>query len=361
MQPRIEGINAEAVAKLFTEAEEYLTTKHLDELDYRNLEWYIWRANLKYLRGNPAVEIVDDLFMAARCVHKHADLHLGKHPAERFLTRRVIPVELGLISGVPMITLELASRIGLPLMMLLADDGGLELHREASLLTRYFKRGSCTSHQDVAGLGALVYAGSIAAIARGFDDEAALGLNIFSEARAPFAKLEAKPAELPFFRRYDLLNLGLVCLIQGDNEGLTDVLTSLAENYTADLQARLGEAYFEPRGPQRYFDLSVVAFLASSVLRNAPLELPETGAIAPYRAFVEAFTTAPQREIEAAQELTATDRMMLKAAGIDPEIAEANLKRQAADQRDALEEAQEEALRSNTSEADAPTQEEEDS
>ncbi|PJB46010.1 MAG: hypothetical protein CO108_06420 [Deltaproteobacteria bacterium CG_4_9_14_3_um_filter_63_12] len=341
---RIEDVDPEAIKVRFAESEEFFAL-HVDELDYRNYEGYVARANLRWLAGEPIVGVIDDIFLAARCLHKEASLHLARHPNERFLTRRVLPVELGIISGQPLVILEMSMRFGLPLTLLLARSAPDDVFREANLLTRYFMRGSCLSTQDLAGLGALVYAGTIAAIGRGFDDEAVLALNLFAEAREPFQRaLKSEPH--PTLERYDHLCLVLANVLSGDFEQVGDLLGDLASKYDADLRAKLGEGFKDPKNTQRYFDLSIVAILALCALRQIGVVLPESGAIAEYQDFVTAFTTDAPRPLEEAK-LDYKDRMLLKEMGMDPDKVEADLKAQAAEQQQALHEAAQQAARAS--------------
>lgn len=340
-KPRIEGVDSATLSARIDECDEHFR-KHVDEVDYRNWEWFLWRANYKFAAGSPMVEVADDLFMAARCLHNRHTLHLDLRPAEMFLSRRLIPVELGLVSGQPTLTMELAATYGVPLMMLMARSASDELFNEAKLLTIYFRRGSCINHQDCAGFAALTYGGCLAAIGRGFDDEAALALNTFAEAREAFDTPPPEGVER-MFRRYDQLCLALVCLLRGEWEELAGVLAQLADQYLEDLHVKLGDEEFSrPTTGQRYFDSSIAALLAIAALRNVAVDLPESGAIAAYRELVEVFTTAPEREI-IEPELDLEARRLLAQMGMDPEQVRQQMMATASTTREALDEAQEEA------------------
>ena len=104
-EARIPNINPNAVDERLAEVTDFFL-KHCDEADYRNLDWYLWRMQLKYAVGDDIVEVVDDAFLAAKCLHDKHAMHLELKPPEMFMTRRITPVELGIISGMPMLTLE---------------------------------------------------------------------------------------------------------------------------------------------------------------------------------------------------------------------------------------------------------------
>jgi len=223
--------------------------------------------------------------------------------------------------------------------MLLADEGGIELHKEAGLLTSFFRRGSCGNHRDLAGLGALVYAGAISAMGRGFDDEAMLGLTVFHNARRPFLELEPDDRVKPLLARYDGLCMALICLIQGQFDALGQVLTMVVDQYVFDQQRKAGKRFAKPDSSVRYLDTAVVAILAMAALRQVAVELPETGIISHYRGFVEVFTTTPVREEEPPPELDPASRRMLRDMGLDPDQIEASMLAQAEAAQHALEEA----------------------
>lgn len=340
---RLSGVDRAALDARLAECEAFFL-KHVDELDYRNLDWYLSRASLNFARGEAMGEVADDLFMAARCLHNRHTLHLELRPIEFFLTRRVLPVELGLISGTPLLTLELSATYGMPLMMLMAREAPDDVFREANLLTSYFRRGSCANHFELAGLGAVVYAGVLAAIGRGFDDEAILGLNAYAEARAPLQRMPAGGAERKV-RRYDQLCLGLACLLRGEYAELGQILEQVVKDYEQDLRAKTGEVdYFAPsQGPApRYLDTATVALLAAVALRGQEVPLGEAAEMAGYREMMQVFLTVPEREIEG-PELDAEARQLLTQMGMDPDQLTQSMRQQAEQSQMALAEARAEA------------------
>ena len=196
---------------------------------------------LRFAAGDDVYEVVDDAFMAARCLHERHAMHLELKPPEMFMTRRIMPVELGIISGMPMLTLEFSATYGLPLMMVLGGTAPEDLMSEANLMTSYFRRGFCADFAELTGLSAVIYAGVIAAIGRGFDDEATLGINTYAKARDSLRGMP--PASLlPKIKRYDALITALACLCAGNIEMIGDVLAPEAEAFEADQRRRGGVA-----------------------------------------------------------------------------------------------------------------------
>ena len=315
---RVAGVDLAAIDARLKECAEFFT-KHCDEADYRNLDWYQWRMQLRFAAGDDVYEVVDDAFMAARCLHERHAMHLELKPPEMFMTRRIMPVELGIISGMPMLTLEFSATYGLPLMMVLGGTAPEDLMSEANLMTSYFRRGFCADFAELTGLSAVIYAGVIAAIGRGFDDEATLGINTYAKARDSLRGMP--PASLlPKIKRYDALITALACLCAGNIEMIGDVLAPEAESFEADQRRRGGEAYLSPSKMPvpKYFDTAILTILALIVLRGETIVLPETGAIAAYRDFVRGLTEIPERRIEVPG-LDEESRRILQEAGIDPD------------------------------------------
>lgn len=315
---RVAGVDLAAIDARLKECAEFFT-KHCDEADYRNLDWYQWRMQLRFAAGDDVYEVVDDAFMAARCLHERHAMHLELKPPEMFMTRRIMPVELGIISGMPMLTLEFSATYGLPLMMVLGGTAPEDLMSEANLMTSYFRRGFCADFAELTGLSAVIYAGVIAAIGRGFDDEATLGINTYAKARDSLRGMP--PASLlPKIKRYDALITALACLCADNIEMIGDVLAPEAEAFEADQRRRGGEAYLSPSKMPvpKYFDTAILTILALIVLRGETIVLPETGAIAAYRDFVRGLTEIPERRIEVPG-LDEESRRILQEAGIDPD------------------------------------------
>lgn len=316
-EARIPGINLDAIDARLAECTEYFQ-KHCDETDYRNLDWYLWRMQLRYAAGDDIFEVVDDAFMAARCLHDKHSMHLELKPPEMFATRRVTPVELGILSGMPMLTLEFSAVYGLPLMMVLGKTAPEDITGEANLMTSYFRRGFCADFVELTGLSAVIYAGVIAAIGRGFDDEAVIGLNAYATARDSLRGMPPK-ALLSKLKRYDALNTALACLCSGNFEDIGSILAPEADAFAEDQARRAGDDYLAPSKmpPPKYFDTAILTIIALAALRQQIVELPQNGAIAQYRDFLKGLTEMPERRIEMPA-LDEESRRILQEAGIDP-------------------------------------------
>lgn len=317
-ESRIPNINLECIDARLDECKEFFK-KHVDEADYRNLDWYLWQMQLRFAAGDDIFEIVDDAFLAARCLHDRHAMHLELKPPELFMTRRIVPVELGIISGMPMLTLEFSATYGLPLMMVLGQTAPEDIMSEANLMTSYFRRGFCADYVELTGLSAVIYAGVIAAIGRGFDDEATLGLNTYAKARD---SLRGAPPQalLPKIKRYDALNTALACLCAGNFDLIGEILAPEAEDFQKLQAQRAGSEFLSPSKmpPPKYFDLSILTILALAALRGKVIELPQTGAIAAYRDFLRGLTEMPERRIEVPG-LDEDARRILQEAGVDPD------------------------------------------
>lgn len=334
--PSLADVSQEKLEAALAAANEYLK-KHVDELDYRNFDIYLLRANAAFALGRPAVAVSDDLFLAARCLKDRADLHLSKYAPERFISRRVLPVELGLISGQPELTQELGENFGMPFSMLLAGEVSYGFLKETDLLTAFFRRGMCPTHRDLGGLGAIAYSGALAAVCRGFDDEAKFVLGMFNDVTRSMLDKPAPDAVKPMLLRYDGLCLALSALLTQQFDALAQIIGQIVAQYEADQRRKLADKWTQADPNTRYLDTAVVALLAAAALRQVALELPP--AAAHYQGLVTVFTTQPAREEDEKPEMSAADRRLLRDMGIDPDQMEARLRAQAEEAGSALQEA----------------------
>ncbi|MCL2325160.1 MAG: hypothetical protein FWC40_01450 [Proteobacteria bacterium] len=315
---RIPGMDVAAVDARLQDCADFFL-KHVDETDYRNLDWYLQRSQLRFSVGDDIYDVIDDMFMAARCLHERHAMHLELKPPEMFLTRRILPVELGIISGMPMLMLEFSATYGLPLMMVMGQTAPEDIMGEANLMTSYFRRGFCADFYELAGLAAVIYAGVLAAIGRGFEDEATIGLSTYAKARDSLRG--APPASiLPKIKRYDALNTALACLCNGSFHLIGEMLSSVAEDFLADQMGRAGSGYCSPdKMPvPKYYDASILSVLALAALRGEALVLPGSGAIAGYSDFIRGLVEMPERRIEVPG-LDEEARQILLQAGVDPD------------------------------------------
>jgi len=315
---RIDGIDLDAVDARLTECADFFS-KHCDEADYRNLDWYLQRSQLRFAAGDDIFDVIDDMFMAARCLHDRSSMHLDLKPPEMFMTRRIMPVELGIISGMPMLTLEFSATYGLPLMMVLGQTAPESIMGEANLMTSYFRRQFCADFYELAGLCAVIYAGVIAAIGRGFDDEATVALSTYAKARD---SLRGNPPAsiLPKIRRYDCLNTALACLCNGNFDMIGGILEPVAQWFEEDNKKKYGDAFLKPAQypVPKYYDSAILTILALAALRGKVIELPQTGVIAKYNIFTKGLMEMPERRIEVPG-LDEEASAILEQAGVDPD------------------------------------------
>jgi hypothetical protein len=265
-------------------------SERLDPLDYRSWSVYLERAGAAFAVGEPISAVVEDLYLAARCLHGNEAIHLGKHEPRQFLTRRVHPVELALASGHPVLMAELTAAYGLsiPLVMSRSDA---ELDDEIAVLTSHFMRQRCTDHRALLGLGGVVFAGSLAALARGFDDEAALGLETYGDARRALAGVTPPDALLGKLRRYDALNLALVDIVNRQAAPLGERIAKLVSAHERELSSAEGGA---SKTKQGWLDTSAVALVAAATWRELAVELPSEH---PYQGFVVCFGEGPRADV----------------------------------------------------------------
>lgn len=315
-RPRIDGIDIPYFEERLQGCDEVLK-KYMDPLDYRNLNHYITRASVRYALGWPPADWTDDLYMAFRCIHTRGELHLDRIMPERFITRRMLPMELALLSGQPALISDLTDELGLSVAVLM-DHGSEELDREAELLTSFFRRGSSATYQDLAGLGAIVYVSSLTALARGFEDEAALALNLYGAARQGLSHIHPDPSVADRFRRYDGLCLSLVCLLNQDSPRLGTLVAELVDHHEEELRKKLGESFARPQEIPRYFDSGCLALCALSVLRQTPLDLPDVPHCGPYAEVLDYFRTAPPHKSLPESGLDQESKNLLTAMGVDP-------------------------------------------
>ncbi len=315
---RIKNIDLAAIDARLDECTDFFS-KHCDETDYRNLDWYLQRSQLRFAAGDDVFEVIDDMFMAARCLHDRASMHLELKPPEMFMTRRIMPVEVGIMSGMPMLTMEFAATYGIPLMMVIGKTASDDVMEEANLMTSFFRRDFCADFYELAGLSAVIYAGVLASIGRGFDDEAVVALNMYMKARD---SLRGNPPAsiLNKIRRYDCLNTAIACVLNGQFDMVGEVLAPVAEWFAEDCAKKAGDAYLSPQHypVPKYYDTSILTIIALAALRGKTVELPETGAIAEYRCFIKGLMEMPERRIEVPG-LDEEARKILQDAGVDPD------------------------------------------
>lgn len=255
--------------------------KYADDQSLFNLTPLLARANLAWLAGEPLAEVFEAFHQAALCLQANTDAHLYRMPPSRFKSRRIEPMEIAILSGNPALMRELAQKVGLsvhPVMAGLADDATL---LEVRTVTAFFERGATIGDQDLAGLGALAFAGALSAMLQGFDDEARAVLRIFlSEVRAKGVTGRTGAPEA--LGRYVAQGSILMAWLDDAPDDAAAWLVLLAEKDVARRQAlRVTE-----ENVGEVLNRTLLALLGLAVLRGVPIPpLPDPG-LADLQAFL---------------------------------------------------------------------------
>lgn len=255
--------------------------KYADDQSLFHLPPLLNRAGLLWLGAAPLGDVFEAWHQAALCLQANTDAHLYRMPPTRFKSRRIEPMEIAILSGNPALMRELAQKVGLsvhPVMAGLADDATLA---EVRTLTGFFERGTTIGDQDLAGLGALAYAGALSAMLQGFDDEARAVLRLFlGEVRAKGATGGAGTPEA--LGRYVAHDSILMAWLDDAADDAAAWLLRLAEKDVARRQAlcvteeNVGEV----------LNRTLLALLGVAVLRGVQVPpLPDPG-LADLQAFL---------------------------------------------------------------------------
>ncbi len=272
MVMRVEGVEAAALETVLARLETFLA-EYADETDFRYAGAYIERSYARFALGQPLVDVIDDLWLASRCLRGRAELHLYRHPLERLRTRRIEPIEIGIIGGQADVMLEIATGYAFPLVKLLAHTATQEERNEGAHCSSFFSTERVQSLRDLVGLGAAVYSASLGAVIQGDYDEAELGLNLFRDA-ARAVGVEGGAADPPALLRYVRLNRALRQILAEDREGLVETLDELTVAYARSLAPAQADGQDEWARPERaaaYFDTSTVALMGTALLKGLSL------------------------------------------------------------------------------------------
>ncbi len=295
--PRVPKLDLPAALKLLEQLDKD-TQHYIDEVDHRHAMAFANRAHLRYALGFSPTAVLDDFWMSARCLTGDAALHLARHTDEQLLTRRILPVELGLLSGHVELSKRLAASYALPTLAISAGVGGPRLRQEGRVLSPGLLGEPIGHVQHLLGLAAAVYAGCLGSAVRGYADEVQLTLRLLAEAKFR-GKLDDGARQIMV--RYTGLCEVLQELVQPSGRNLPAILADQIERYTTRLARTAGDAFFAPTKPLRYMDTSVLALMALMRLVDRPMESfpphPEvTPAAVPYMDFVTVMFEA-EREL----------------------------------------------------------------
>jgi hypothetical protein len=239
--------------------------KYADETSLFNVGPYIRQANLRYLAGQPLAEVFDSFHQATLCLSVNARVHLHKTPYNRFRSRRIDPVELAILAGNEGLLREMGRTVGISIHPVIAGMADNDLLKEVGTLTTFFETGTTRGDIDLAGFGALVYAGSLAALAQGFDDEARAGLDLFLR-EAQSSRVEHRPQLPDALARYLTLDSVLNEWIDDDPAG---ALPWIEQMVARDVRRREAMTLTKENAGD-FLDRNVLALMGLSVLRERP-------------------------------------------------------------------------------------------
>lgn len=152
-----------ACSRYLAETDEQLT-RYIDETHRSYLELYLGRAHARHVLEEPAEAVVRELWLAARTLHEHAELNLAKWPPQRIKSRRILPMELALVTGDEDLVDHMADRVGMDLMPLLAGVARAVVAEEVQTLTSWFATRRMTDPTDLPGTLAVLYCTALTAI-----------------------------------------------------------------------------------------------------------------------------------------------------------------------------------------------------
>ena len=301
--PRIAGLDLDAV-KLQIENLDAEVKKYVGGLDHRYAAAYTSRGHMRFALGAPAQDVLDDFWMSARCLAADPGMHIARHSPEQLRTRRMLPVEMGLLGGQLDLARRLAAGYGLPILVGRAGMADAATQRELRVLSPALVGQPMTHPQHLLGLAAAVFAGTLASAVRGYSDEVEMGLRILAEAEFDAS---LSPAQRGVMIRYGGLCEAVLELVQPGQRHFSMILADQIERYSAQMRQTLGEGYTCPEAPRRYMDTSSMALLALAALAGYPLgDFPPQPAQTPqarvYGEFVDAMVAGREEAKVAVEE-----------------------------------------------------------
>ena len=321
MPIRVSGIEESVLLELIRNLDLRLQS-HADELDFRNAGAYVERAQAKFAAGYPLVPVIDDLWLASRCLHERVELHLLKHAVEKLRVRRIEPIELAVLGGQTSVMLAAAEAYAFPLMPVLARTASQVTRNEAAHCSSFFSTERIQGLRDLVGMAAAAYSAALGATVRGADDEAELALNMVRDAARALGVTGAA-GEPPPLVRYLRLCRALRLILRSETEPLAGLLRDVVaahEETLANAAAGDPATWSQPKRAAAWFDTSTGALLALAVLKAVPVdgEALADGAL-PYRELYEEMRRVDRSEQEA--EASAEARAKYEKAVVEMEKA----------------------------------------
>lgn len=279
LQPRFPGMSREALARVLYDLDEALG-RDPGSFEYRYVETYAHRANVRFALGLPANLVMDDFMMAGRCLSGDPGVHLGRHTEEQLLTRRVRPVEYGVLSGNLSLAERLAINYAVPAAQGRAGLGAPALTRELRILSPALVNEPILEPAHLMGLAASIYSAALAAAVQGYEEEVRFLLRWLAQAESPTALSDAERAVMV---RYAGLSQALGEVVLPAGQPLEAMLADQIQRSTSRLKVVLGLEFQQPTHPHPYVDTSVLAIMALAIYTGRTLEgFPPDPDITPY-------------------------------------------------------------------------------
>ena len=139
---------------------------YIDPAHHTYVDLYLSRADAKWALGMAPDGILEELWGAARCYAAHAPMYLTKWPRTRFKSRRLVPLELAVVTGDEDVIKDVAQTVATDPMMVIASMADAEVTEELGVLTGWFGSHEITGPADLAGFLAAMHWLALSALVR---------------------------------------------------------------------------------------------------------------------------------------------------------------------------------------------------
>ena len=276
---RVPGVDRDALVAVLEEVDEELS-RFPGSLAYQYSAAYAGRAHVRFALGFEPNDVLDDFWMAARSLAADPELHMSRLAPEQFLTRRITPVELGLLGGDLDLARRMARTFGFSVASARASMGGAEFLKEAKIISPALVGHLIVEPQHLAGFAAAIYASSLSSAIRGYADEVKLNLKLLSEVSF---RGELPEALRNAMVRYTGLCEVLLEFVQPTGRNIAGIIADQIQRSTMLLAQRLGKGFAAPTAPQKYVDTGALSLIALGALLDHDLsDLPPHPEVTPY-------------------------------------------------------------------------------
>ena len=261
---RVQGLDVEAAACLLEDLGRKV--EYADEkLEPAYAGAFVARAHLRFAAGWALDDVVSDLWYAGRCYGIDPALHLARHQYEQLLTRRIVPVECGILGGQVDLCKRIAAAYGLPLVTALGGMARVELAAELKTISPALTGKPISHPQHLLGLVAGVYAAALGSAARGYADEVVVALGVIDKVTF---RGELSETQKMVLQRYTGLCEAMAVLVGKSRGKLPEILGNAIAVYEKYMSSQLSEAWRCPTAPVRYMDTGVLAVLGLVLLSD---------------------------------------------------------------------------------------------